>query len=544
MTDCEPSINEFAGPRRLPASVAALLGASPLSCVAVDEQGVIIFANSPASRLFGYPITDLVGRPGVMLTSQTDEPTVQAWRGALLDHSWTPSHGHLLALTMRRRDGSEFPVELNLTHLDLGDGCRWTVAAAFDVSARVEAERAVAHLNRAYLMLAQLNRAAIVCADAQSLFASTTRICVEQGGFVGSSVAAPTPDGHVKMLAMAGDLDAFVTSLVITLDPQDPHGRGPTARALRDGETCFVSDFLTSDVTAPWHEAALQHGVGAVVALPLRTDGRVVASLSIYADGANAFDEGVAELFTQVADNVSHALDGFAAEQSLAAEVGARHDLLKRLMTAEETERGRIAAGIHDDSVQSLAAVELRLGLLLRKLGDSPEVSDLATMVRTISTTVSTATTSLRNLLFELEPPLLAQDLDEALGTVARHVFEDEKTTWSLRGADEVALPDAPRAQALRIVKEALINIRKHASATHVEIRVRRAARGVELTVTDDGVGLAADTDPDRLVGRRGHRGLETMRDRAAATGGWCRLERAPTGGVSVRFFIPVSQRV
>ena len=70
--------------------------------------------------------------------------------------------------------------------------------------------------------------------------------------------------------------------------------------------------------------------------------------------------------------------------------------------TAQETERSRIAADIHDDSVQSLAAVELRLGLLRRRMvGSAP---DLLPMVDQLSHTVRAASDGLRHLLFELEP--------------------------------------------------------------------------------------------------------------------------------------------
>ncbi len=523
-------------------AVVAVLTASPAPIVAADERDRIVFANRHASSLFGYAVDDLLGQPVSMLAARADAETVEVWRSAFDDGPRAGAgHGH--AATGRRRDGTEVPVELSLTPLDLGAGCRWIIAGVLDVSAKVEAQQKVVDLRRAYLLLAQLNQAVIVAQDAEELFASTTRICVEQGGFLAASIAVPVPDGNVRIMARAGVLDDFLSSLDISLDPDDPRGRGPTARVLREGRPRFFSDFASNHIPAHWREAAIRYGVGAAIALPLSADGRVAASLTVYADRPSAFDRGIEELFVQLADNVSHALDGFAAAQALAAEARARRDLMERLVAAEETERARIAAGIHDDSVQTLAAAGLRLELMLRRLSEHPELGDVSAMARTICATVVCATASLRDLLFELEPPLLALGFGDALDTTAEHVLAEETTTWSVGGADGVVLPDVERAQALRIVKEALINIRKHASATHVDIRVRRVPDGVELAVTDDGVGLPTHTDPDRLVGRRGHRGLETMRDRAAATGGWCRLERAPTGGVSLRFFIPVSPR-
>ena len=98
-----------------------------------------------------------------------------------------------------------------------------------------------------------------------------------------------------------------------------------------------------------------------------------------------------------------------------------------------------------------------------------------------------------------------------------------------------MSLPGVEQAQALRIVKEALINVRKHAQADRVDIVVRNRDGGVEVTITDDGVGV----DPDRLAPVPGHRGLETMRDRAELSGGWLRLEQPPAGGTTLHFWIP-----
>ena len=79
----------------------------------------------------------------------------------------------------------------------------------------------------------------------------------------------------------------------------------------------------------------------------------------------------------------------------------------------------------------------------------------------------------------------------------------------------------------------------KHARARTVLVRVVNGTDGVEVTVTDDGVGV----DVDALAHRPGHRGLATMRDRAELTGGWCRVESAPGQGTTLRFWLPRAAR-
>lgn len=222
------------------------------------------------------------------------------------------------------------------------------------------------------------------------------------------------------------------------------------------------------------------------------------------------------------------------AERDLRRVADERQRLLERLVSAEEAERARIAAEVHDDSVQACAAVDLRLGLLYRRVRvDAPHLVD---EVIAVQQAAGAATDRLRQLLFDLEPPAEGLTLDRACAETARFLFNGEAITWSVVGAHDVTMEAAPLGQAVRVVKQALINVRSHAHASHVVIEIRAVDHGVEVSVSDDGIGIASPeaTSPP------GHRGLTTMRDRADVSGGWLRLERGDPRGTTVRFFLPV----
>lgn len=225
--------------------------------------------------------------------------------------------------------------------------------------------------------------------------------------------------------------------------------------------------------------------------------------------------------------------DRIAAEQALRDLAEQRQALLTRLVDAQDAERSQIAADVHDDPVQALAAVDLRLGLLRRKLRES--APDLLDTVEPLQASVSGATDRLRALLFDLEPPDLQRGLAAALDRAAEEMFEHTDTQWSVEAGDEPELPDATRAIAYRIAKEAMNNVRKHAHAGRVTLTVTGVRGGVELTVTDDGVGLP--TDP--LQALPGHRGIFNMQDRAAVAGGSCTVVRGERGGTEVRAWLP-----
>jgi signal transduction histidine kinase len=224
--------------------------------------------------------------------------------------------------------------------------------------------------------------------------------------------------------------------------------------------------------------------------------------------------------------------DRVAAQNELQRLADVRQHLLDRLVQAQEDERARIAADVHDDSVQALAAVELRLGLLRRQLAESP--AELRDTAETLSTTVREAIGRLRTLLFDLESPAVEADLATALGVAAANTFED-RVSWHIDGDTDLDVPQGQRVTAYRIAKEAMANVVRHAGARRVVITLARTDGGFEVVVDDDGRGF----DPAAVEARPGHLGIPAMADRAIIAGGRLDLERLAEGGMRVRLWLP-----
>ncbi len=228
--------------------------------------------------------------------------------------------------------------------------------------------------------------------------------------------------------------------------------------------------------------------------------------------------------------DITERLDAETALRELADQ---RQALLTRLVDAQDAERTRIAADVHDDPVQALAAVDLRLGLLRRQLRErAPELMET---LEPLQASVKGATDRLRALLFDLEPPDLQRGLAEALCRAAEEIFDDTATRWTVDGDREPDVSDATRAIAYRIAKEAMINARKHASARDVVITVAGRDGGLEVSIADDGVGIG----PEPIESSPGHRGLFNMQDRAAIAGGWCSISNRRRGGTRVMVWLP-----
>ena len=410
-----------------------------------------------------------------------------------------------------------------------------------------ETEARVLLQGHSYLALARLHEAVANAEDETTLFRRVCDVAVEQGGFIGAWIVTQDLDGDLHSAASAGPLAARLagasgagSSIEDLVGEQVREARrsglsaaGGTVFALTEGEPSFTDDFATDNL-ANAHRAE-ELGVRSAAALPLRSRGRTVASLSLCSDRAGVFDEDLRELLVGAAENISHALDRFQADADLARALSQRTELLRRLVNVQERERARIAADVHDEPVQALAAVDLRLALLERRLAEA--APDLVTEVVRIHETITTVSEGLRDLLFELEPIGASSHLTDLLEDAATHIFELSPVDWKIENAPdprELDLSVATRTQAVRIAKEALVNVAKHAQAQKVRILVTVDEDGVTVEVGDDGVGLP----PGMRSSPPGHRGISGMLDRAEVSGGSLSVDSDATG-TTVSVWLP-----
>jgi PAS domain S-box-containing protein len=214
-----------------------------------------------------------------------------------------------------------------------------------------------------------------------------------------------------------------------------------------------------------------------------------------------------------------------------------RGQLLAHLVQAQERERRRIAWDVHDDTIQSMVAVGMRLQLLAAKLP-----AEHAASVTRLNETVSAAVGRLRNLTFRLHPPGIdSAGLVEGLTSYLDQVVTGAGLTYELTHDLAAEPPAETTITVFRICQEALTNVRKHARARSVTVSLVSAGQGVHVRVRDDGDGF----DPPLLEprGGHGHFGLIEMRERAEIAGGWWTVRAEPGKGTTVEFWVPAVPR-
>ncbi len=210
-------------------------------------------------------------------------------------------------------------------------------------------------------------------------------------------------------------------------------------------------------------------------------------------------------------------------------------DLRMRVVEAQEQERVRLAQEIHDGPAQTIANAFFQVDYVERLMDRDPRLA--RTELRYLREVMRRELADVRSFIGQLRPPALAEvGLDgairEAVDTFTSSV--EVRTETDLEGPAE-ALSEMQQVVVLRVLQEALQNIRKHAAARTVAIVTSRSDEGWVLEVRDDGRGFDVDA-----IGSRGRHnfGLQFMRERAELVGGTVVVRSKPGAGTVVRLSI------
>ncbi len=339
--------------------------------------------------------------------------------------------------------------------------------------------------------------------------------------------------GALSYLREEGGIAAFLTS---GITPEQrarmgpiPEGHGLLGVVLTEGRPLRLAD-LTRDprsVGFPPHHPPMH----SLLAVPIRPHGRVLGNLYLTEkEAAPEFDADEEETLTR-----------FATLAALAIENARLHHQVRALAITQEREW--IAREMHDSLAQVLGYVNTKAQAaqaLLRNGQDdraAEQIGQLAEAARAAYAEVREGILGLRTSLGGERG---------FLGTL-----RDYLERWQVQSGVAVELdgppdraeplPLAPQAevQLLRIVQEALANIRKHAGATRARIRLGEDDGWIEAVIEDDGAGFA----PEELGRTAFPRfGLATMRERAEAAGGTFAVSSAPGQGTRLEIRVPADR--
>jgi two-component system sensor histidine kinase DevS len=206
----------------------------------------------------------------------------------------------------------------------------------------------------------------------------------------------------------------------------------------------------------------------------------------------------------------------------------------ERLMAEREAERERqrIGMDLHDGIIQSIYAVGLNLEEAAVDVREDPDAvqARIDKAIDQLNDTIR----DIRSYIFELRPTRFSGDLPDSLQALVQEFRVNSLVDITLTVEEGLGGVNGEQAMALfHIAQEALNNVRKHARATAVTVRLGREDGGICLEVRDNGAGFdpAAPRSDD-------HRGLRNIASRAEAAGATLLVDSKPGEGTRVRVLL------
>ncbi len=232
-------------------------------------------------------------------------------------------------------------------------------------------------------------------------------------------------------------------------------------------------------------------------------------------------------------------LGGLAAQAAIAIENARLYETVRGMATVEERER--LAREMHDGLAQALGFLSLKLALAER-MGDGDPESPLRVSLAEMRKVAANAYEEVRQAIFGLRTMVsrglgLVPTLSEYLHEFSQQAGLDVKLEVQHEGDLTKFAPEV-EVQLVRIVQEALHNVRKHAGARTAWVRFGREGENILMSIEDDGVGFDPTAPP--ADGRR-HFGLATMRERAESVGGDLTVRSLGGTGTQVVVRLPLA---
>lgn len=202
--------------------------------------------------------------------------------------------------------------------------------------------------------------------------------------------------------------------------------------------------------------------------------------------------------------------------------------LSRMMVTAAENERKSLSRELHDELLQSLVVLKMRVKLL----ADEPEEEARARARVRIASEIHDTIRGIKRMIRGLLPPVLDQ---KRLSAALRAVFRDIREVYGLTvhaSLDQVGSQlDSFNLLALyRIIQEAVTNAARHAQVNEATVTLRKQGDTVIAEIRDEGCGFEVDGDI----------GLKSMRERAAMVGGRLTVDSSSGKGTTVRATVPL----
>jgi PAS domain S-box-containing protein len=495
-------------------------------------DGDILYANQQMAEILGAPLERLVGTSIYNYVEAADRELLMA----LLEHGRQgASKGEV---SLRNRYGVMVPAYLSFRSFNLEEAPGAVCMVVTDLTQQKRQETILAEEQLSRAIFEQVE-AVILVVDPQGRILRASheahRICrgnllLRQfdevlrlaifdttGGKSGPAAYKPFPTSSILQGKVFHGLE-------VSFSP--PEGREPLKMLLNAG---------------PLRDSQGEV-MGAVVALTDITERKRVeeALKAAHDELEQRVKDRTAKLRLAVAQLQEEVANRLQTEESLKESEARLRHLSSRLLDAQERERKRLAAELHDELGHALLTIKLALRALERGL--TPEQKKLAEDIEALQPFIDGVLDNVRRLYFDLSPGNLEDlgltgALRQMLDVFAKH---HKDIRWQIRLENlDLEFPPLTQTVIYRIVQEILTNIAKHAKSSRVSVRVKRNPTAALFTVEDNGRGFDAAQalsvgNPNKGLG------LAAMEERVRMQGGTLEIISRENQGTRIAFTLPL----
>lgn len=314
----------------------------------------------------------------------------------------------------------------------------------------------------------------------------------------------------------------------------------PISETVRTGKPIFVNTFAELKRLYPAVAAHTVSGHEAMVALPLAVEERVIGAIGLSFNRPGHFSEETRDFMMVLARQCAQALERarlYEAERQARAEAEAARPHLAAL--AEIRERNRLAQELHDTIAQAIGYLNLKLTMASQSL-DNGHIEEVQAALQELKQISNETYTDVREEIFNLKSNISAGL--SFLETLQDYV-EKYRRFYRLNVEIEQNVPEAclkfsdeDTTQLIRIVQEALINVRKHANVDQAKIKLEQTPTTICISVEDKGRGF---DDSQRHGKSSSSFGLKIMKERAEGVGATLEINSTPGQGTKINVHYP-----
>lgn len=277
-----------------------------------------------------------------------------------------------------------------------------------------------------------------------------------------------------------------------------------------------------------------------IIGTPFIIGEKFIGSICLeqWRENKELFSEDDLQLLVKLADLLAVVIENRLLWQEVKEKEERNHQLLAKIISAQEEERRRVARELHDEISQIIMASIIRLRMAANEIPpDHPQLQkDLNQLIEDLNKT----SLQIKNLIFTLRPTILDDlGLPSALDYHIHNClpYAEQEIKLEITRCER-RMPSDIETVIFRIAQEALSNAVRYSKATKIRVLLSCNSNSVTLSVEDNGVGFSVK---EMLKDTKRSLGLHGMLERASLVNGKCQIISSPGKGTKIEVTIPLA---